>query len=322
MINLKKLLQVGMVVSDFKIDAEKYTYKYNIGPIKVVEYNTDIIENMRLYGKRESFSMTNGFFDIGNVNFEIIRPNSKSIYSDFLYEYGEDIIHHLKIEVSDYYKAIDHFKDIGCKEILHGETLGKAGRNLWTYFDTRLVLGFIIEIVKLDPNFVPKKPNYIINGSGNTHNNKTILNRVYNVGIVIKNLNKSIKEYRELFGLIPWKIEEYNKENLSNMKLLNKKKDYAYRVGYYKLENIEIALTEPLTESFFSNFVEKYGEGVICYLGIEVEDYDKALAFFKSRKIDIIQSGIFFDKVRSSYLSTSKDLNFIMEVSDKKISEI
>jgi hypothetical protein len=315
---LKSLMQVGMVVSNFKRAIEKYFYKYHISPIKVVEYNSDIIENMRIYGKKKNFSMTNGFFDIGNINFEIIKPNSKSIYTDYLSEYGEGIMHHLKIEVYDYDKAIEYFKKLGVKEILHGESLGEIGKNLWTYLDTREILGFIIEIVKLDPTFVARKPNYIMNKKNNTKEDKTIFRGVSKVGIVTKNLLESIKKYEDLLGLSPWLIEEYNNENLSNMQIYGKNKDYSFKVGYYKLGNVEIALTEALDESIFSYFIDKYGEGVICYLGIEVEDYNNALAFFNSNEIDVIQSGKYLDKIEYKYLSASCDLNFIIEISEKK----
>ncbi|MHB1347342.1 MAG: VOC family protein, partial [Candidatus Humimicrobiaceae bacterium] len=62
--------------------------------------------------------------------------------------------------------------------------------------------------------------------------------------------------------------------------------------------------------------LKRYGEGVVHHLGMEVEDYDKALIFFKSKGIEAIQSGNYLNKLRYSYLSTSSDLSYVVELAE------
>ena len=67
----------------------------------------------------------------------------------------------------------------------------------------------------------------------------------------------------------------------------------------------------------FSDFYNKYREGIVHHLSMEIDNYDDLLNFLKSKDIKIIQSGCFQDKIRYSYFSTNKDLNFIVEIVEK-----
>ena len=311
----KNLIQVGMVVSNLNISMKKYAYDYGLGPMYVLELNQDNVQNMYLYGKKKNYSMNLGVCNIGDVRFELIEPISKSIYSDYLNKYNEGIIHHLKLGVDDYFKAIDFFKSNGIKVIQHGEQSGDGGKNIYTYLDTSNSLGFIIEVVQVTSDFIKPKPDYWF------PLNKKILpisvfRKVFRIGIVVKNLDKKIKEYKNLFGLDSMVAKDFNFKNISDMHIYGRKKNYEIKAGFFMLGNVQIVLIEPLSESIYSDFLKRYGEGVVHHLGMEVEDYDKALIFFKSKGIEVIQSGNYSNKLRYSYLSTSSDLSYIVEIAE------
>lgn len=315
----KNLIQVGMVVSNLQTSMEKYVFKYGLGPMYVLEFNSNNVEDMMIYGKKKNYSMNLGVCTIGDVRFELIEPISKSIYSDYLNEYSDGIIHHLKLEVSDYFEAFEYFKSNGIKVIQHGKQLGDKGKNIYTYFDTRDVLGFIIEIVKITPDFIKPKPEYWFPKDEKISKNP-FFKRVFKVGLVVKDLDAAIEKYKDLLGFNSWTVKEFNNKNLSDMSIYGKKNDYSVKVGYYKLGNVELALTEPLSKSIFSDFLEKYGENVVSYLGMEVENYNNALTFLNSKNIKIIQSGNYLNNQKYSYFSTNNDLNFIVEIAESKKS--
>lgn len=316
---LKKLIQVGMVVSDLHASIEKYVLKYKIGPVFVLEYNSNTVENMMIYENKKNFSMNNGFLNIDDIQFEIIEPTSYSIYTDYLKKYGEGIIHHLKIEVSDYFEVLEYFKSLNVKIMLHGESLGDRGKNLWTYLDTRDILGFIIEIVKVDPHFIVPKPLYRFPKNRKMFKNP-FFKKVSKVGLVVKDLETAIEKYDNLFGLSSWRLREFNNKNLSDINIYGKNKNYSVKVGYHKLGSLELVLTESLTESIFSDFLEKYGENTVCYLAMEVENYNDTLTLLNSKGIKVIQSGNYLNNLKYSYLSTNNDLNFIIEIAENNKS--
>jgi len=299
---------------------QKYVYGYGVGPMYVIEFNSGNVANMYLYGKKKNYSMNLGVCPIGDVRFELIEPVSESIYSDYISQYGQGIIHHLKLAVVDYWKALEYLESAGIEIIQVGHQLGDKGKNMYTYLDTSDTLGFIIEVVNIEKDFIKPEPDRWF-----PENKETIPSPVFlrpnQVGVVVRDLKNKIDQYTELFGLQPWTVKEFTSGNVTDMSLYGKKKDYAAKVGFYKLGNVQLKLIEPLTDSIFSDFYDKYGEGVIHHLGMEIEDYNYVLDFLKSKDVRIIQSGCYQDKIKYSYLSTDKDLNFIIELVEKICDE-
>ena len=311
------LIQVGMVVSNLEQSMQKYVYRYGIGPMYVIEFNPGNVSDMYLYGKRKNYSMNLGVSPIGDVRFELIEPISESIYSDYLNQSGEGIIHHLKLGVDNYYDVLEYMGSLGIKIIQIGHQVGNKGKNMYAYLDTAESLGFILEVVNVEKDFIKPKPDCWFPGNKATIP-QPIFIRPSHVGIVVKDLDYKIEQYKGLFGLKPWTVKEFSNANVTDMYVYGKKKDYAVKVGFYILGNVQIKLIEPLSDSIFNDFYNKYGEGVIHHIGTAVEDYNSVLTFLKSKDIKIIQSGCYQGKLKYSYLSTDKDLNFIVGITDCK----
>ena len=97
-------------------------------------------------------------------------------------------------------------------------------------------------------------------------------------------------------------------------------KNYSMEIAYCKVGNVYIKLIKPIEESIFSEFYDRYGEDVIHHLKMEVDNYKNTLDFFKSIKINVIQSGSYLEKYRYSFLSTNKDINYIVEIVDSNFN--
>lgn len=313
----KNLIQVGMVVPDLNTSIKKYVYDYNLGPVYVLEFNSKNVQNMQLYGNKKNYSMNLGVCSIGDVRFELIEPISESIYSDYLNKYRDGVIHHLKLGVENYFEAIEHLKSCGINIIQHGEQLGDNGKNIYTYLDTRKSLGFIIEIVQVTSDFIKPKPDYWF-PSIKELRCCSIFKKVNRFGLVVNNLESKIDEYRNTFGLNPVAIKVFNQRNIDNMHIFNRKKNYEFKAGFFTIGNKQIILIEPLSESIYSEFLNKYGTGVVHHLNIEVENYDESLNFLKSRGLSKLQSGNYLNQLRFCYLSMNTELSFILEINESK----
>jgi len=306
------LIQVGMVVKNLKESMAKYL-NYGIGPFYVIRFSPDNVSEMSIYGKRKEYSMNLGVCTIGSVRFELIEPESESIYSRYLEDYGEGIIHHLKVGVKDYGYTLNYLESLGFKNIQSGHQIGVKGKNIYNYLNTTGSLGFISEIVNVTGNFKKPLPDawYPDNNSYNP-----LFNNPSHIGIVIKNLSQKIKQYKEIFGLNLLHKEKYNSKNVSDMYLYEKRKNYSNKVAFFDLGNVVIKLIEPLGYSIFSDFLEKHGEGFVHHLGMEVDDYERSVKTLLSKDARIIKSGCYLGKTEYAYFSTGPDLNFITEISD------
>lgn len=310
----KGLIQVGMVVPDLQRSMSKYI-KYGIGPIYVLKFHSENVPNMYVHGKRKNYSMNVGVGTIGDIRFELIEPLSESIYSEYLQVYGEGVIHHLKLGVHDYQKTLEYFSNNGIKNIQSGHQLGDKGENVYTYLDSRSTLGFIAEIVNISPDFIKTQPDYWF-PKDNSDIPEPVFKRLNHIGIVVKDLSRKIEQYENLYGLKCECVKQFNSSNITDMCVYGIKKNHSENVAVFNLEKVQIKLIEALDDSIFSQFYNRYGEEVVHHLGMKIDDYQKALEFFKSKGIEVIQSGKYLDKIQYSYLNTSDDLNFIIEIID------
>ena len=302
-----------MVVPDLQKSMQKCVFDYGIGPMYILEFNPGCVSDMYLYGEKKNYSMNIGVCAIGDVRYELVEPISKSIYTDYLDRYGDGIIHHLKLGVDNYYDTLEYLESAGIKIIQSGHQLGDKGKNMLSYLDTSDSLGFLLEIVNIEKDFIKPQPDRWFPEDKELMPDPIFL-RPNHVGVVVKDLSSKIKQYEDLFGMGPWAVKEFSNKNISDMYVYGKKKDYSVKIGFYTLGNTQFKLIEPLSNSIFSDFYDKYGEGVIHHLGMEVNDHNEALVILKSKGAEVIQSGIHIDGIKYSYISTGPDINFIIEI--------
>jgi methylmalonyl-CoA/ethylmalonyl-CoA epimerase len=97
-------------------------------------------------------------------------------------------------------------------------------------------------------------------------NDKVELKSVDHIGIVVRDCDKVIESWSELFGLGPWNFREMGG---GGVKL---------RVGFGYLGNIRIDLIQPVEgKVLHSEFLEEHGEG-LHHLGFYVDDVNKEAA--------------------------------------------
>lgn len=156
---LKDIIQVGIVVRDLKNSMNNYI-SFGIGPFYVLKFSPDNVKEMYIKGKKQDYAMNIGVCTIGNVRLELIEPLTPSIYSEHLDNYGEGIIHHIKLDVSDYYDAFKYFQSLGIKSLQSGHQIGEKGINIFNYLDTKDLFGYICEIVYVSDDFIKPEPDY------------------------------------------------------------------------------------------------------------------------------------------------------------------
>lgn len=302
------LIQVGIVTREINRVLDNFTGIYSTGPWYVIRFSPENVESMTLYGKNQDYSMNIAVCPIGDVRFEYIEPITPSIYSDFYDIYGEKVIHHLKLGVDDYIETMDFLASKNINNIQSGHQLGDRGKNIYTYVDSYKKLGFITEIVHVTGDFIKPRPEYWYPPVKMRF--EPVFVRPSSVGIVVRDIEAKIRDYKDL-DIGPWEIRDFKDEGSLNFRA---------KMAFCRLGNILLKLIEPESESIFSDFLEKNGEN-IHHLKMEVDDYEKALGYLRSKGVKVILSGNHGDEVRFSFLDTSRHINFMTEISDKNISD-
>jgi len=88
-------------------------------------------------------------------------------------------------------------------------------------------------------------------------------------------------------------------------------------VAVCPIGDVRFEYIEPITKSIFSDFYDDYFENVIHHLKFEVDDYKKTLEFFKSKNIELIQTGHQLGdagKNMYNFFDTEKEFGFTTEI--------
>ena len=138
--------QVAIICND--IEATKKAYALFLGKevpptLNGGEYS---VTKTEYYGQpKPDANCLMAFFDMGNIQFEIIQPNeAKSTWRDFLEQHGEGL-HHLAFTVPDIHKAIEDMKAQGYELTQFGYY--GDGSGAYAYFDTTKDLKCFVELL-------------------------------------------------------------------------------------------------------------------------------------------------------------------------------
>jgi len=145
---------------------------------------------------------------------------------------------------------------------------------------------------------------------------KAAIKKILQIGIVVKDIEKSIKTYEEAYGIGPWQRLDSNDSTIvREMKVYGERKSYSLKVAMCNVGDVEIELLQPTDNiSDHARFLKEHGEG-IHHLAVK-EDKTEFNRIIKAREIPEITSGIINGFGKFMYFDTRNDLGFITETYD------
>jgi len=143
---------------------------------------------------------------------------------------------------------------------------------------------------------------------------KVVLRQVLQVAVVVKDLQKSMENYWDLFGIGPWQVYTFQPPNLTNPTLRGKSEPYTMKVALAQVGSVAFELIQPLTgPSIYKEFLEKKGGGFHHVAVASTYDYDSTVDAFGKRGIKILMSGTWAGTTYA-YMDTEKGLKAILEI--------
>lgn len=144
---------------------------------------------------------------------------------------------------------------------------------------------------------------------------KPIFTGILQVAVVVRDCDAAVRTYADKYGIGPWSIYDFNPDTVENMILHGERRDYAMRLALCDLGGVQFELIEPKDDkSIYAAFLNERGEG-LHHLAFGVENYDKAMTFFRGLGHDILQGGTWHG-FTYTYLTTQEDLGVIAEIYD------
>lgn len=139
---------------------------------------------------------------------------------------------------------------------------------------------------------------------------KQIFTKVLQVGIIVDDVEAFIKKYEEDYGIGPWEVKYYNKENT---KVHQEEKQFSIKVGFANLDNVQFELIEPQDEtSVYAQFLRENGPG-LHHIALDTNGHDEVCQEMEKRGVPVIHSGE-SQRGTFTYLDLRKELGFIGEI--------
>jgi methylmalonyl-CoA/ethylmalonyl-CoA epimerase len=142
-------------------------------------------------------------------------------------------------------------------------------------------------------------------------------NGVFQIAIVVPNLDRAVETYWRFLGVGPWQIYTYAKPLVKEMTYRGQPADYKMRIALAQVGSLCVELIETLEEpTVYADFVRERGYG-IHHVGVLVDDMPTAMAQAKAAGLTVIQDGQGFGlhgDGHFAYLSTEDRIGITIEL--------
>ncbi len=137
--------------------------------------------------------------------------------------------------------------------------------------------------------------------------------KIIQIGIAVKDLEKSLKYYYEILGTGPWDIHELGPQTMREATYKGKPCNWSALIAITWIGDRQLELMQPLKgPNLYYDFLKEKGEG-IHHMKEWVEDCQKTIEEYRKKGINVIQSGK-YDEDEFYYLDTEPILGFILEI--------
>lgn len=311
-----QLRQVCIATRDAKKTMDELYELFGIGPWEIRYFKPDTVSYFEVDGQelKEGFNFLAAVTELGNgLQLEIVQPiEGPNVYWDVLDRKGDATLHHFKIVYEteeDFRQCIEQMAQKGVKVT----QTGTLEEDIHAYLDTEDKLGYIIEIgyegplgpaeerypdIKFDPN--RRLPNFT------------------QIGALVPDMEKNMKNFVELFGIGPWAVREFNKENMEYFNVGGKpvEKGTRYLTSVAMAGDVELEFMQPISgDTVYCKDGESYISGLHHMKDVmtnaEIEDKKKEL---KSKfNIDCLQEGKYKEDIHC-YMDTNDKIGFLYEI--------
>lgn len=141
-----------------------------------------------------------------------------------------------------------------------------------------------------------------------------LFTEVLQVGLVVKDLEKTMQNYTDIMGVGPWEIYDLDENSLKDVKIYGKPQKLTMKVALCNIGNIQIELIQPLDHGgIYSEFLKKQGEG-LHHIACAVDSFNETVSRLAKADIGILMSGVTSDGMGFAYMDTADAIGTIVEI--------
>jgi hypothetical protein len=147
------------------------------------------------------------------------------------------------------------------------------------------------------------------------------VNELFQVCIVVHDLDKSMEHYQNVLGIGPWECMDIDPSIVSDMTYHGRPVEHSFRAAITMVGPIQLELIQPLKgDSIYSDFLKEHGEGLHHMGHVWVRNIAEAVKTLEQAGLPCIQSGRITHEELSqfspgyAYINAGEPLGFILEL--------
>jgi methylmalonyl-CoA/ethylmalonyl-CoA epimerase len=116
---------------------------------------------------------------------------------------------------------------------------------------------------------------------------------VVQIGVVVKDLDKSIQALGDIFGIGPFRTIDWPPAGRTDIEKFyyGQPGDFTARMAFTELGPVELELIQPVSgRSIWADFLDQHGEG-IHHIRFNLEDLEPVLEYLTGHNIGVAQMG-------------------------------
>ena len=286
-IDEKVLVQVCINVHDVERTAACYAdiFGFDIGEFQVTYLHDHT--HATYYGKPTDARAKLTCFNIGQIQYELLQPlDDPSAWKDYLDQHGEGI-HHIAFFVPKTDVTAASLVEMGYTITQQGLFTGQTG--LYTYLDTDRDLAVVIELLEHfggSPRLsAPPFPANVGIGT----------DRVTQVGIIVRDIEKPVQRYVDVLGLPKPPIMETAGYAKSKTTYKGVPSEATAKLAFFPLGQITLELIEPDEKpSVWRDFLDTHGEGA-HHVAFQVDNTQRVTDYLAKHGVPVVQQGLYSD---------------------------
>jgi hypothetical protein len=138
---------------------------------------------------------------------------------------------------------------------------------------------------------------------------------VVQIGIIVRDLERSLAAHSGIWGVGPWRIYTYGPELLKSQSYRGQPARYSMRLALAG-SGPQLELIQPLEgTSVYTEWLEQHGEG-LHHVAVEVDSLEDMTREMEAAGYPMIQSGLGFGPDGDggfAYFDTERDLGLVVE---------
>jgi hypothetical protein len=344
--------QVAIVTYNFEKTVSNLVKYLGIGPFKCWHYKPPMLFNSKLYGQDNYCTLKVAIAFVGKMQIEVIQPlEGQSLYQEYLSTHGEGIQHLLldtgKLSLE---QSIQKLAAVNC--VVDQEAmlnmpiqigffyLPSTPRFLanllnpkFVYINTEAQEKTTYELLKLPPFISFKtgitlaKADYCIPEKNNKINSSlanNFIDKIFKIGIITADIEKTIYNYVEQLGISNWRIYHLDNTKLSHTQIRGKNANFSIKSAVTYVGDILLEIVQPLEgQSIYQELLEKHGEGA-NYIGVSSDklSFSELIDHFSKLGFSSAMSGKLKNAYDFTWLDTKDIAKMMIEVVSIPVNKI